>query len=129
MTNGDGRSIRHSVTLNRDLLYYAVRQDTSAGSPIVLRFALPRETVDEVLSSFRRRLWIASFFILLIAGGISLLFSRSFTDRVERLKDFSRRVAEGDFLPLPRMVQAMLWRPSAFLSTAPPLVWTAPFTP
>ncbi len=102
MAKGDGRSIRHSVTINRDLLYYAVRQNTAAGPPIVLRFALPLETVDETLSSFRRRLWLASFFILLIAGGISLLFSRSFTGRVERLKDFSRRVAEGDFRPLAR---------------------------
>ncbi len=102
MANGEGRSIRHSVTIHRDLLYYAVRQDTSAGPAIFLRFALPLETVDEVLGSFRRRLWLASFFILLIAGGVSLLFSRSFTSRVERLKDFSRRVAEGDFRPLPR---------------------------
>jgi two-component system, OmpR family, phosphate regulon sensor histidine kinase PhoR len=102
MAKGDGRSIRHSVTINRDLLYYAVRQNTSAGPSIVLRFALPLETVDQVLSSFRRRLWLASFFILLIAGAISLLFSRSFTGRVEHLKEFSRRVAEGDFRPLPR---------------------------
>jgi two-component system phosphate regulon sensor histidine kinase PhoR len=102
MAKGDGRSIRHSVTINRDLLYYAVRQNTSGGPSTVLRFALPLETVDEVLGSFRRRLWFASFFILLIAGAISLLFSRSFTGRVERLKDFSRRVAEGDFRPLPR---------------------------
>ncbi len=102
MAKGEGRSARRSVTLNRDFLYYAVRQNSSAGPPAVLRFALPPETVDEVLSSFRRRLWLASFFILLIAGGISLLFSRSFTTRVERLKDFSRRVAEGDFRPLPR---------------------------
>jgi two-component system phosphate regulon sensor histidine kinase PhoR len=99
---GEGRSARRSVTINRDLLYYAVRQNMSGGSSTVLRFALPTETVDEVLGSFRRRLWLASFFILLIAGGISLLFSRSFTGRVERLKDFSRRVAEGDFRPLPR---------------------------
>ena len=102
MAKGDGRSIRHSVTINRDLLYYAVRLNTSAGPSTILRFALPLETVDEVLSSFRRRLWLASFFILLIAGAISLLFSRSFTGRVERLKEFSRRVAEGDFRPLPR---------------------------
>jgi two-component system phosphate regulon sensor histidine kinase PhoR len=102
MAKGDGRSIRHSVTINRDLLYYAVRQDTFAGPPAVLRFALPLETVDEVLSSFRRRLWLASFFILLVAGAISMLFSRSFTGRVERLKEFSRRVAEGDFRPQPR---------------------------
>jgi two-component system, OmpR family, phosphate regulon sensor histidine kinase PhoR len=102
LAKGDGRSIRHSVTIHRDLLYYAVRQGTSAGPATFLRFALPLEAVDEVLGAFRRRLWLASFFILLIAGGISLLFSRSFTGRVERLKDFSRRVAEGDFRPLPR---------------------------
>jgi two-component system phosphate regulon sensor histidine kinase PhoR len=102
MARGDGRSIRHSVTINRDLLYYAVRQDSFGGPSAVLRFALPLETVDEVLSSFRHRLWLASFFILLIAGAISMLFSRSFTGRVERLEEFSRRVAEGDFRPQPR---------------------------
>jgi two-component system phosphate regulon sensor histidine kinase PhoR len=101
LAKGDGRSIRHSVTINRDLLYYAVRQNMPGGSPIVLRFALPLETVDEVLSSFRRSLWLASFVILLLAGVASLLISRSFSDRVERLKEFSRRVAEGDFRPLP----------------------------
>jgi two-component system phosphate regulon sensor histidine kinase PhoR len=102
MAKGDGRSIRHSVTIKRDLLYYAVRQSTSAGPPYILRFALPLEAVDEILNSFRKRLWVASFLILLIAGGISLLLSRSLTGRVERLEEFSRRVADGDFRPLPR---------------------------
>ena len=102
MAKGEGRSARRSVTLNRDFLYFAVRQNMPAGPSAVLRFALPPETVDEVLSSFRHELWIASLFILLIASAVSLLFSRSFTDRVERLKEFSRRVAEGDFRPLPR---------------------------
>ncbi len=98
---GDGRSIRRSGITNRDLLYYAVRQDIPSGPPVILRFALPVEAVDEVLSSFRRSLWLASFVILLLAGAASLLISRSFSDRVERLREFSRRVAEGDFLPLP----------------------------
>jgi two-component system phosphate regulon sensor histidine kinase PhoR len=102
MAKGEARSVRHSVTLNRDLLYYAVRDKATAGAPIILRFALPPETVNEVLSAFRHKLWFASFFILLVAGGASLLFSRGFTGRVERLKEFSRRVAEGDFRPLPR---------------------------
>jgi two-component system, OmpR family, phosphate regulon sensor histidine kinase PhoR len=101
LANGDGRSIRHSVTINRDLLYYAVRQNIPGGPPIVLRFALPVQAVDEVLRSFRRSLWLASFIILLLAGAASLLISRSFSDRVNRLKEFSRRVAEGDFGPLP----------------------------
>jgi two-component system, OmpR family, phosphate regulon sensor histidine kinase PhoR len=97
---GDGRSIRRSVTIGRDLLYYAVRQDISAGPPVVLRFALPVEAVDEVLRSFRRSLKLASLIILLLASGAALLISRAFSDRVERLMEFSRRVAKGDFRPL-----------------------------
>jgi len=97
---GVGQSIRHSVTVNRDLLYYAVRQDRPSGEPAVLRFALPVATVDEVLGSFRHSLWLSSFVILLISGAASLLVSRSFADRVDRLQVFSRRVAQGDFRPL-----------------------------
>lgn len=98
---GNGRSIRRSVSINRDLLYYAVRQDIPAGLPIVLRFALPVETVDEVLSAFRQSLWLPTVVILLLASGAALLISSAFTSRVERLREFSRRVAEGDFHPLP----------------------------
>jgi two-component system phosphate regulon sensor histidine kinase PhoR len=101
LSHGDGRSVRRSVTLDRELLYYAVRQNLPQGPPIVLRFALPPETVNEVLLSFRRNFLLALFFILILAGAASLLISRSFSDRVERLKEFSRRVAEGDFRPLP----------------------------
>jgi two-component system phosphate regulon sensor histidine kinase PhoR len=101
MSNGEGSSVRYSVTLKRDLLYYAVRENSGAGSAVVLRFAIPLETADQALGAFRRSLWLASLIILLLAGAISVLVSRSFSDRVERLKEFSRRVADGDFRPLP----------------------------
>jgi two-component system, OmpR family, phosphate regulon sensor histidine kinase PhoR len=101
LASGSGRAIRRSVTVDRDLLYYAIRYDTASGPPIVLRFALPIETVNEVLQSFRRSLWLSSFIILLVAGVGALQISRVFTDRVERLKDFSRRVAAGDFTAIP----------------------------
>ncbi len=98
---GTGHSIRHSVTIGRDLLYFAERYDPPGGAPVVLRFALPVETVDDVLRPFRRSLWLASLLILLVAGAASLLVSRVFAGRIERLRGFSRRVAEGDFRPLP----------------------------
>jgi two-component system, OmpR family, phosphate regulon sensor histidine kinase PhoR len=101
LSRGDGRSVRHSITVNRDLLYYAVRQTTPTEQVIVLRFALPLDNADDVVASFRRSLWLASLIILLVAGGASLLVSRSVSERVERLREFSRRVAEGDFRPLP----------------------------
>ena len=100
LAKGDGQSIRHSVTINRDLLYYAVRLTPAGGPPVVLRFALPLQTIDEELAGFRRRLWLASLVMLLVTGIASLLISRSLSSRVERLQMFSLRVAEGDFRPI-----------------------------
>jgi two-component system phosphate regulon sensor histidine kinase PhoR len=98
--NGEGQSSRHSVTVDTNLLYYAVRLSVPGGPPVVLRFALPLQTVDQELWEFRRRLWLASVVMLLVTGIVSLLISQSFSGRVERLQMFSRRVAEGDFRPI-----------------------------
>jgi two-component system phosphate regulon sensor histidine kinase PhoR len=97
---GEGQSSRHSVTLGNNLLYYAVRYSVAGGPPVVLRFALPQQTVDQELWEFRRRLWLASLIMLFVTGIASLLISQSFSGRVERLEKFSLRVAEGDFRPI-----------------------------
>jgi two-component system phosphate regulon sensor histidine kinase PhoR len=48
-----------------------------------------------------RKLFAASLVILVLGGLISLIYFRMFAARIERLKDFSHRLAEGDFHPLP----------------------------
>ncbi|MFI5097416.1 MAG: ATP-binding protein [Candidatus Acidiferrales bacterium] len=101
LRSGEGRSTRTSVSVKQPLLYYAERHYVSGGAPVVVRLAMPLEAVDETLGNFRRSVWLWSLLILIVAGAISLLVSRSFTERVERLREFSRRVAEGDFRPLP----------------------------
>ncbi len=98
--SGEGRAVRHSATLDRDLIYLALRHQPAGGEPVVLRLALPLKHVNEALAEFRRRLWAASLVILLVAGGAALVVTRSFSARVGRLKAFSRRVADGDFRPL-----------------------------
>ncbi|HET8966214.1 MAG TPA: ATP-binding protein, partial [Candidatus Acidoferrum sp.] len=97
MVEGSGSSIRHSRTINRDLLYYAVRQPSPSGRPFLMRFALPEETVGQVLGPFRKAVGFASLVILLVATGVIVLVSRNFSERIERLTAFSQRVAEGDF--------------------------------
>jgi len=101
LASGQAQSARYSETIKRDLLYYAVKQNVGPGSAVVLRFAIPAATLDEVLGSFRRNLWLASFLIMILAGGATLFVSHGFSKRVDRLTEFSRRVAEGDFRPLP----------------------------
>src|SRR5256884_4119953 len=100
LANGDGLSLRHSVTINRDLLYYAVLFSVPGGPPFVLRFALPVRAVNEEVWASRSRLWFSSLIVFLVTGMASLLISRTFARRVERLQFFSRRVAEGDFRPI-----------------------------
>lgn len=101
LQSGEGRSTRYSVSLKRPLMYYAKREEQPGGKPLLIRLALPTDGIDDALGKFRTRLWLSLLLILLLAGAISLLISRSFTDRIERLREFSRRVAEGDFRPLP----------------------------
>jgi two-component system phosphate regulon sensor histidine kinase PhoR len=101
LQKGEGRTVRHSVTTQSDMVYYAVRRNLPDGTPIVLRFAIPLEEADVALGSLRWSLWLSSAIILLVAGIASTFVSRGISDRVERLQEFSRRVAEGDFRPLP----------------------------
>ena len=100
LAKGEGQSGRHSVTINRDLLYYAARYSVPGGPPVVLRFATPVGTVDDEVWALRRRLWLSSLVTFLVAGVVSLLISKSFSSRVEHLQEFSRRVAQGDFRPI-----------------------------
>lgn len=99
LASGEGRSVRYSHTVERELVYLAVRYERAGDTPAVLRLAYTLSELEEALADVRLKLWAASGVVLLLAGGVSLLFSRAFSRRVERLKEFSHRVAEGDFRP------------------------------
>lgn len=100
MVRGQGDSVRHSRTLDRDLVYWAVRFDRSTEPPVIIRLATPLAPINISLASVRHALWKVSALILLAGIGTSLLFSRGFVRRIEGLKGFSRRVAAGDFRSL-----------------------------
>jgi two-component system phosphate regulon sensor histidine kinase PhoR len=101
LATGAGESVRFSKTLNRDLVYRAVRYQPPGRSPVIIRMALPLGGIDASVAELRGKLLLASLVILVIGTVASLGFSRMFAMRVQQLKDFSRRVAEGDFRPLP----------------------------
>jgi two-component system phosphate regulon sensor histidine kinase PhoR len=98
--NGQGQSLRFSTTSGRQMVYQAGRYQPPSGLPVVIRAAKPLTSLDVALSELRQRLLFASLVIFLIGLIASLMISRMFSARVERLTEFSRRVAEGDFRPL-----------------------------
>jgi len=101
LTQGSGRAVRRSPTLKYDFVYLAKRYELRGGQSLILRLSLPLDRLEDARFSFRLRLWGISLLILAVAGGASLLLFRKVSVRIERLKDFSSRVAEGDFRPLP----------------------------
>ncbi len=101
IASGAGKDVRQSASLGRALVYRAYRFEPPSGPPVVIRFALPLAQANESIAEFRRRLLLASFLMLILGGAASLIYSRGFSARIERLKDFSHRVSGGDFRPLP----------------------------
>jgi two-component system phosphate regulon sensor histidine kinase PhoR len=97
LETGIGKAVRHSPTLGHDLVYLAVRQSTKDGTALVFRFSVPLARLDQALAGFRRGLWTVSLAILILATGASLLFFRGISARIERLKNFSGRIAAGNF--------------------------------
>lgn len=97
---GEGQSVRFSATVSRDLVYRAVRVQPLTGPAVVIRMALPLAQIDSTLAELHTHLLGVSLGILVAGILASLFFSRMFAARVDRLKEFSHRVAEGDFRPL-----------------------------
>jgi two-component system, OmpR family, phosphate regulon sensor histidine kinase PhoR len=100
VAKGQGSSVRHSQMLDRDLVYWAIRFDRPGKPPMIIRFAIPLAPINASLASVRAAFWKVSALILIIGIAVSLLFSRGFVQRIENLKEFSRRVAGGDFSSL-----------------------------
>lgn len=102
LANGSGRSVHRSATLNRELVYRAERYQPGGTPPIVIRLALPLSVVDLSVVELQQRLLTATFLMLVAGVFVSLAFARMFAARVDRLKHFSQRIAEGDFRPVVR---------------------------
>jgi two-component system phosphate regulon sensor histidine kinase PhoR len=98
---GRGRAARFSQTVKRELAYLAVRVGWRATGPSVLRVAIPLRKVSGAIQRVRAPLVGILLVTFLVGPAAAVLASRSFSDRVARLKAFLRRVAQGDYRPEP----------------------------
>lgn len=86
-----GFSIRRSTSVNRELTYLAM--PVTYGEPgYVLRLAVPVHEWREPVTEVWQRILIASGIAALAALALAYLFTRSFTRRVRRLREFAERL-------------------------------------
>jgi two-component system, OmpR family, phosphate regulon sensor histidine kinase PhoR len=100
LLSGEGEAVRYDPQLRADIVYRAERYRPPSGDPIVIRMAVPMLQADVQREQIRRSLLAASVIILIAGIAVSFVFSHRLAGRIEQLKDFSSRVAGGDFHPL-----------------------------
>jgi two-component system, OmpR family, phosphate regulon sensor histidine kinase PhoR len=96
MSRGAGSAVRYSTSVKHDLLYRAYRQNDGPRQR-VLRVGVSFSEVQDVTRSLGRTLLVGLLLFSLFGLGVAYFFSRRLSNRVNRLAEFSKAVAEGQF--------------------------------
>jgi two-component system phosphate regulon sensor histidine kinase PhoR len=92
-----GHALRHSDTINQDMLYVALPLRKSGRVEAALRLSLFVKDIDVLLHAIRRNLAEAGAIILALSLLAAFVFSRNLTRPARELSLAARRVAAGDF--------------------------------
>ncbi len=104
--SGVGKSVRHSATLDADLLYVAWRLEGAHGPAGFLRLARPLVAVAALDAELLRVVLFAGLIGLPIAAGVGWLAARRIARPLEEMTAAATRMAGGDFSRLPHPERA-----------------------
>ena len=96
LSRGAGSAVRYSTSVKHDLLYRAYRQNDGPRQR-VLRVAVSFSEVQDVTRSLGRTLLVGLLLFSLFGLMVAYFFSRRLSNRVNRLAEFSKAVADGQF--------------------------------
>jgi two-component system phosphate regulon sensor histidine kinase PhoR len=103
-SRGTGSAVRYSSSAKHDLFYRAYRQ-TDGSRQRIVRVAVSFNEVENVTASLGRTLLVGVLLCSLLGLAVAYFFSRRVSNRINRLAEFSKSVAEGQFAQpvLPRI--------------------------
>ncbi|MBF0201292.1 MAG: PAS domain-containing protein [Desulfamplus sp.] len=106
---GKGVAVRHSETLDKNMMYAALRVVPQAHGPYpaildypliempwVLRVSVSIESIENEIRHIQKNMGIALLIALLAAAGASLIAARRITRPIELMKVGARQFAEGN---------------------------------
>ena len=100
--NGNrGVSIRHSITLDTDLMYVALPLKKSSHTIAVVRTSIPISSIDDALGAIQVKVLLGGLVMALFAAILSFFVSRRITRPIEQIRTWAESVARGDFLLKP----------------------------
>ncbi|MFP7756304.1 ATP-binding protein [Thermodesulfobacteriota bacterium B35] len=91
-----GSSFRESKTLSRKMLYVAIPLDSdhpAAGG--ILRLSVPATSMDRVLATIHRRIFLGTLFIILLAALSAYFIARRISRPLEEMRAAAEQLASG----------------------------------
>jgi two-component system, OmpR family, phosphate regulon sensor histidine kinase PhoR len=92
--------LRVSFFWRSGLTFLALLLAALLAAGVYMRLAPPSAGLERTMAGVPLRYWLASLLVLAVAGSGAMLVSLGVSNRIQRLKEFSHRVARGDFRPL-----------------------------
>jgi len=96
LRTGTGDAIRHSATVDAELLYVAIAVPVATGGPYFVRAALPLTEIARTAAHIRRAVTLASLMVMLLALPVVFVLARRITLPLIEMRDMARRVTAGD---------------------------------
>lgn len=97
LTGEPGQSVRYSQTLLRDMMYVAIPVIDNDQVKLVVRSAIPLQTMQEAINPLMSRLVLVALGALVISMIISLFVARRLTKPIEEIRQRAEMIASGDF--------------------------------
>jgi two-component system, OmpR family, phosphate regulon sensor histidine kinase PhoR len=94
---GVGVSIRHSTTLNEEMMYVAVPLVRDGQTTAVIRAAMPLTRVNQTLVTLYWRIALVALIVAVFAALIGLFVSRRISGQMREIQEGAQRLAGGDF--------------------------------
>jgi two-component system, OmpR family, phosphate regulon sensor histidine kinase PhoR len=96
--NGNrGTSIRHSRTLEKDLMYVAVPVKRGEHMDMVIRTSIPISSIDETLKNIQTKIVFGGLVIAAFAAVLGLFVSRRITRPIQQIRTWAESIARGQF--------------------------------
>jgi two-component system phosphate regulon sensor histidine kinase PhoR len=96
-SRGSGMVIRHSSTLDTDMMYVAVPITENGRTTGFMRLALPLTEIKHAFFKLWSAVLIAILLVVLVTAPVSLGLGKKVTEPVERLIDFARQISRGNY--------------------------------
>lgn len=94
-----GYSMRHSHTLNTELVYLAIPLKDNGHINAVVRVALPYSTYLNSLQKLQWHFGLGGLIVILLTALLSYLTSRRISAPLETIRQGAQRFAQGNFTP------------------------------